>query len=80
VACLDSKALEALVEVGRRIERAFGAHQDVEWAIARERRLPDGLFVLQSRPVTALPDRRSVESATAMGLVMSMFGAGDRKD
>jgi pyruvate,water dikinase len=80
VACLDSRALEALVEVGRRIERAFGAHQDVEWAIARERGLPDGLFVLQSRPVTALPDRRSVESATAMGLVMSMFGAGDRKD
>ena len=80
VACLDSKALEALVEVGRRIERAFGAHQDVEWAIAREGGLPDGLFVLQSRPVTALPDRRSVESATAMGLVMSMFGAGDRKD
>ena len=80
MACLDSKALEALVEVGRRIERAFGAHQDVEWAIAREGGLPDGLFVLQSRPVTALPDRRSVESATAMGLVMSMFGAGDRKD
>jgi len=80
VACLDSRALEALVEVGRRIERAFGAHQDVEWAIARARGLPDGLFVLQSRPVTALPDRRSVESATAMGLVMSMFGAGDRKD
>ena len=80
VACLDSRALEALVEVGRRIERAFGAHQDVEWAIAREGGLPDGLFVLQSRPVTALPDRRSVESATAMGLVMSMFGAGDRKD
>jgi len=80
VACLDSRALEALVEVGRRIERAFGAHQDVEWAIARARGLPDGLFVLQSRPVTALPDRRSVESATAMGLVMSMFGAGNRKD
>jgi len=78
VACLDRTALDALVEVGRRVERAFGSHQDVEWAIARGRGLPDGLFVLQARPVTALPERRpSVESETAMGLVMSMFGAGD---
>ena len=78
IACLDRTALDALVAVGRRVERAFGSHQDVEWAIARERGLPDGLFVLQARPVTALPERRpSVESETAMGLVMSMFGAGD---
>jgi pyruvate, water dikinase len=80
VACLDRTALEALVEVGRRVEGAFGAPQDVEWAIARGRALPDGLVVLQSRPVTGLPDRRSPsESATALGLVMSMFGAGDPK-
>jgi len=78
VACLDRPALEALVEVGRRVERAFGSHQDVEWAIARGRSLPEGLFVLQSRPVTGLPERRSPsESATALGLVMSMFGVGD---
>ena len=80
VPCLDRPALEALVEVGRRVEHAFGPHQDVEWAIARGRDLPDGLFVLQARPVTGLPGRRSSESATAMGLVMSMFGAGDPKD
>ena len=80
VACLERTALEALVEVGRRVERAICSHQDVEWAIARERGLPDGLFVLQARPVTALPERRpSAESETAMGLVMTMFGAGDRK-
>ncbi len=78
IACLDRPALQALVEVGRRVERAFGSHQDVEWAIARGRRLPDSLFVLQSRPVTGLPERRSTpENATAMGLVMSWFGAGE---
>ena len=80
VACLDRAALEALVDVGRRVEAAFGSHQDVEWAIARARGLPEGLFVLQSRPVTGLPERRSpAEGSTAMGLVMSMFGAGERK-
>jgi pyruvate,water dikinase len=78
VACLDRPALEALVEVGRRVERHFGSHQDVEWAIARGRGLPAGLVVLQSRPVTALPERRPTpRHASAMALVMSMFGAGD---
>jgi pyruvate,water dikinase len=78
IACLDGAALGALVEVGRRVERSFGSHQDVEWAIARGRGLPDGLYVLQSRPVTALPGRAaSPEGVSAMARVMSAFGAGD---
>ena len=40
LACLDAAALEALVEVGRRVERHFGSPQDVEWAIAKRRRAP----------------------------------------
>jgi pyruvate,water dikinase len=82
IACLERPALDALVDVARTIERAFGSHQDVEWAIARDRELPDSLFVLQSRPVTGLPDRRPAptKNATAMALVMSMFGAGDAED
>jgi phosphoenolpyruvate synthase/pyruvate phosphate dikinase len=78
VACLDRPALEALIDVGRRVERHFGAHQDVEWAIARGRELPESLFVVQSRPVTALPGRRKApQHASAMALVMGTFGAGD---
>src|SRR4051812_39248074 len=47
--CLDEAKLAALVGVARRVQRYFGSHQDVEWAIAE-----DGeLFVVQSRPVTA---------------------------
>ena len=34
-ACLDQPALARLVDVGKRVERHFGAHQDIEWAIAR---------------------------------------------
>jgi pyruvate,water dikinase len=80
IACLGRPALEALVDVGRRVERHFGAHQDVEWAIARGRGLPDSLFVVQSRPVTALSRRRQAPQHTsAMSLVMSRFGAGDRE-
>ena len=39
--CLGEEQLAALVEVARRVERHFGSHQDIEWAIARGRPLPE---------------------------------------
>ncbi len=75
IPCLEPSALDALVELSRRIERYFGSHQDIEWAIARGRDLPENLFIVQSRPVTALPPRESPPSHdSAMELVMGMFG------
>ena len=50
VACLDDDELAALVDLGKRCERHFGGHQDVEWAIERE---TGKLHALQTRPVTA---------------------------
>jgi pyruvate, water dikinase len=71
--CLDGDQLRALVELSRRVERHFGSHQDVEWAIDRS----GALYVLQSRPVTALPKREVKPApASAMSLVMQKFGAG----
>ncbi len=40
--CLGDEELAALVEVARRIERHYGSHQDVEWAIARSQRAAGG--------------------------------------
>jgi pyruvate, water dikinase len=70
--CLDAGAIEKLVEIARTIERHFGCPQDVEWALA------DGeLFVLQSRPVTAVPEQRPAPvPESALSLVMKTFGAG----
>jgi pyruvate,water dikinase len=73
--CLGETELAALLEMARRIERHFGSHQDIEWAIARERPLPDALHVLQARPVTTLPDPAPKLSASALSLVMGTFGA-----
>ena len=53
VACLDRSALARLVAVGKRVERYFGSHQDIEWALARGGG-DEGLFVVQARPVTGL--------------------------
>ncbi len=80
VPCLDAAALEALVDVGRRVESYFGSRQDVEWTLARGRKLPESLFVVQSRPVTALPKREATPASAAMDLVMSAFGAAPKKD
>ena len=72
VACLDEQRLRELVEVARRVERHFGSHQDIEWAIDR-----DGeLFMLQSRPVTVRARAERPEGKSAMDLVMKTFGAG----
>ena len=67
--------LAALVDIARRVERHFGCHQDIEWAIARGRLLPDALLVLQARPVTALPEPAPKPSASAISLMMGTFGA-----
>jgi pyruvate,water dikinase len=76
--CLNADALSALVEIGRRVERHFGCHQDIEWAMAH-----DGgeLFVVQSRPVTAVrKGERKQQPASAMAMVMSTFGANIKRD
>ena len=48
---LDDKAAAVLAELGVRVEQHYGAPQDIEWARA------DGeFFIVQSRPITALPE------------------------
>ena len=73
--CLDDEALVALVDVGRRIERHYGTHQDVEWAIARARSLPEALLVVQARPVTTRTESVATSSPSALSLVLETFGA-----
>ncbi len=75
--CLDAEAIAALVDVARRVEEHFKSHQDVEWALARN---SSELFIVQSRPVTALPKREHKPPPTsAIAAVMSTFGADRAK-
>jgi pyruvate,water dikinase len=55
-ACLGDKTARRLGELALKAEKAFGAPQDVEWATAGGE-----IFILQSRPITTLPGRRSFE-------------------
>jgi pyruvate, water dikinase len=74
VACLDDGQLASLLEIARRVEKHFGCHQDIEWAIDGE----GELFMLQSRPVTVAPRRESTAGRSAIDLVMGTFGAGKK--
>jgi phosphohistidine swiveling domain-containing protein len=51
-AAIDADQARAVAELARRAEAHFGGPQDVEWAIAGGQ-----LFLLQARPMTALPER-----------------------
>jgi len=77
--CLDAARIAALVEVGKRVERHFGSYQDVEWAMARGRELPESLLMLQARPVTAVREAPKL-STDALSLVMDTFGANPDRD
>ena len=48
---LDDRDAAELAGYGTRIAEHFGGPQDIEWA-----RAGDGFFILQSRPITALPE------------------------
>ena len=73
--CLSDEELQALREVGRRIERHYGRPQDIEWAIARHN---GQLLLLQSRPETVWAAKESAPVARPaqdpLAHVMSIFG------
>jgi len=76
---LGQADLERLVDVARRIERYFGCHQDIEWALPRGE--TERVLIVQTRPVTAVTKKpEKPRPASAMSLIMSTFGAGQPKD
>lgn len=75
--CLDDAELQALREVGRKVERHYGKPQDIEWALDRE---TGDLLLLQSRPETVWSAKDAEKAAAArpadnpMLHVMNVFG------
>lgn len=51
--CLDDETAQQLAEYGVRLERHYGAPQDIEWALTNSGQTAT-LILLQSRPITAL--------------------------
>lgn len=65
IACLSDAELRELAQVGKRVERHYGAAQDIEWAVARGESDDEGVFLLQSRPETVWTSRAHEPAAAA---------------
>ena len=65
---LDDEMAARLAELGLKVERLFGAPQDIEWA-----RRGHELFLLQSRPITSQPPVKTWEDRQ----VWSNFNSGE---
>lgn len=77
VSCLSDEQIGALAGVGKRIEKHYGAPQDIEWAIAGGE-----ISVLQSRPETVWAQRDAAPVAAprtrALDHVLERLGGMDR--
>jgi len=77
--CLTDEQLQALREVGRRIERHYGKPQDIEWALDQDGKV----LLLQSRPETVWATKDAAAPVkppedNPLKHVMSIFGGGKR--
>jgi pyruvate,water dikinase len=74
--CLSDDEVIELATLGKRIERALGRAQDIEWAIGPGRQI----FLLQARPETVWSQREAAPLAdagsTVMDSILRTLGAG----
>jgi len=81
--CLDDETAMQLAEYGVRLERHYGAAQDVEWALTRGADGTPTLKLLQSRPITTgrganKPVATALPSQTDY-VVQQMIAASNKK-
>jgi len=53
IPCVSVAEVKEIAKMGMRIEKHYGAPQDIEWAIDADLPFPENTFSTQSRPVTA---------------------------
>jgi pyruvate,water dikinase len=66
--CLARHEVIAISEIGKEMEKYFGAPQDIEWAIDKDLPFPQNILILQTRPETTVSKRKGkpvTESGTS---------------
>ena len=71
-ACLEPTEIARLVDLAQRVERHYGRHQDIEWAIDRHF---DDVMLLQSRPETVWSQKRAQQPTVAQSPLAAIAAA-----
>ena len=72
---LDEARVREIVKLTERVAAYFGEPQDIEWAIAGQ-----DLWLLQARPVTALPGDRAMTKRPAIDVPPGFWARGPGSD
>jgi pyruvate,water dikinase len=67
---LPPQAIRKLSQFGIAIEQHYGSPQDIEWAWVEDQTKAGGFFILQARPMTALPEPLKVSAPMRMVIPM----------
>jgi len=59
IPCISNEEAIKIAELAKRIEECYGQPQDLEWAIDQKLAYPSNVFLVQTRPVTALVEKKS---------------------
>ncbi len=58
---LNDREIFALAKMGVRVEDHYGRAMDIEWAIDKDMKFPENVFMLQARPETVWSARKEVK-------------------
>lgn len=79
--CLTDEEVKRLAELSLTIEKHYGRAMDIEWAVDRDLKFPESVFIVQARPETvwsvkkAKPTVEKVASAAAAKVVVKGLAA-----
>ncbi|MEM2102982.1 MAG: phosphoenolpyruvate synthase [Candidatus Bathyarchaeia archaeon] len=85
--CITDEEVTKLAELAKRIEQHYGKPQDIEWAIDRDMKFPENVFIVQSRPETvwsvkveepAKIEERAAKQLSDLKVVAQGIAAGKR--
>jgi pyruvate,water dikinase len=65
--CLSDEEVIKIAEMAKTVEEHYGVPQDIEWAVDSDFLCPHNVFLVQTRPITALSERdRTTEVILAL--------------
>jgi len=66
--CFSEEEAIRIAELAKQVEAHYGSPQDIEWVIERDLPFPTSIFLVQTRPITALQRKSAVDQVADLML------------